>query len=221
MKIHSDTLTTTDVQRAFNSAQALGKIGASAFLSIDPAGSRSHARSWKIRLLAADHDRPDNKTGRRRWTNTGKRGAGSDANGYGDLSVSYAEHGYFMALVLAVDPLAWIAHYRGASDFERATRGEFPVSDSARATVEIRVDESHANGGLLFESEWRNFRLSWTGGPYAELSLISGADTVRANEPFEAVHMSGKRVESAGELARILDDKRAELRNTYPSLVSA
>lgn len=90
-------------------------------------GSRSHREAVDFQLYYAGVKVIGDG---RRWKNTGARGA-SDY-----LAATYAEHGWFMAHVYAIDPAAVFAGcYTSRDDFNRKTRNAFWLDTDGGETI--------------------------------------------------------------------------------------
>lgn len=90
-------------------------------------GSRTHREAVEFQLYYAGRKVPGDG---RRWKNTGARGA-SDS-----LAATYAEHGWFMANVYAIDPAAVFAGtYANRDDFNRKTRNAFWLDVDGGETI--------------------------------------------------------------------------------------
>jgi hypothetical protein len=118
MRIHSDTLTRSDLRDALAEANLDG-----VWLDLcDQGGSRSRAHGFTVRLAA------NPMPGRRRPRNSGKYGA---EDGTYEVAATWAEHGMWMARIFQRDPNAIVAHYKGEDHFHALTKYAFCVEVSA------------------------------------------------------------------------------------------
>jgi hypothetical protein len=118
MRIHSDTLTADDIEKA-----ALQVADVSPIIE-GPKRSRKRAQAFEVALRGH-----------------GKRHVRPPANG--DVSMGYAatwhDWGWFLALVYDADPNAWIPYYGSVETFDAATKCQFadvihlPNADDQRA----------------------------------------------------------------------------------------
>lgn len=114
MKIHTDTETLIIVNRAFRAARAAGQIGPDVYTDkLIQAGSRTRRYAADVHLASStggpgtDHPRRPNS-------------GGYGADGSRDLyAATYAEWGWFIAHVFAIDPDAVVGPYKGIDDFHR------------------------------------------------------------------------------------------------------
>ena len=115
MRIHSDLLFITDLDRAMENAEH--KAPNVTLHVIGSHSSRSHKKAYEVALRGhgARHTRPPN-TGFRGGPSTGERAASRD------------DWGWFMAEVFARDPGAWFGPYKTYNGFHRATDGKYHVS---------------------------------------------------------------------------------------------
>lgn len=88
---------------------------------LEQAGSRSHARKVRVHLGSSSDTTPDGK--KRRWSNSGKRGAG------GFRAATYDEWGHFLARVFAADYTARCSQYYSRDDFHKKTDGKYKLSE--------------------------------------------------------------------------------------------
>lgn len=93
-------------------------------------GSRSHRAAVEFQLYYAGQKVPGDG---RRWKNTGQVGAGNL------LAATYAEHGWFLAHVFAIDPAAQLGDarngYANRDEFNRKTRNEFWLDTDGGETI--------------------------------------------------------------------------------------
>lgn len=114
MRIHSDRLTTIDIKKVLNEAQASNRVPADVgFVVLSPHGSRSRKRAWEVQLgSSSPNTRLDGKE--RRYTHSGEH-----------FAASYDEWGWFIAELFAVDTHAIVGPYTGSADFHAATDYRF------------------------------------------------------------------------------------------------
>jgi hypothetical protein len=124
--IHTDSLTINDLKDALIGT-GLTRRGVNFDYDrpVSAHGSRKRARRIDFYLVATD-------THGRRWTNSGKRGAGTDK------AATWLEWGALIAELYHRDPDALVAYYGPPEDFIRSTRrGPSNVkADDIPATVE-------------------------------------------------------------------------------------
>lgn len=106
MRIHSDILTETDIER---STSAMGMRGVYTE-KLETRGSRSRARSFDVKLSG--------RSGR--WTNSGTSGAET-----GNRAATWDEWGMFIGALFAIDPLAIIGMYPDGKTFHEVTFDRF------------------------------------------------------------------------------------------------
>ena len=106
MRIHTDTLTSTDIYAA---TRAAGMTGVSATFTSH--GSRKRDHAFNVNLTGTS-SRP---------LNTGKYGADQS----GDTAATWDEWGMFLAALYAVDPDMDATYYADAADFHRQTGDRF------------------------------------------------------------------------------------------------
>lgn len=115
MKLHSNTLTWSDVHDALKSTQKAGLVdSAVGFEMLDSKGSRSHSHAFEIQLgWYGEKVKGDG----RRFKNTGNGGA--DVYVY---AATYDEWGHFIAELMERDRNATFGSYKGYQVFHEATR---------------------------------------------------------------------------------------------------
>jgi hypothetical protein len=121
MWIHTDALD-DDLFAALPEGVALmGYVG-----FLEEAGSRTHARKVRVHLGSDSETTPDGKT--RKWSNSGKRGAG------GYRAATYDEWGWFLAALFEADPTAKTDGnaYDGIDDFHAKTEGKYKRKSEAQ-----------------------------------------------------------------------------------------
>lgn len=117
MKLHSDTLTESDVRDAMQKAKDRGGVDRLVvFETLSARGSRSHKYSYEIRLEWLG---TKVKGDGRRFTNSGNGGA-SDT-----YAAFYSEWGWFLAEVFDMDENAMLDRYKGRDSFHEITRHAF------------------------------------------------------------------------------------------------
>lgn len=117
MKLHSDTLTVSDVQDAMKRAKDRGGVDRLVcFDTLAPRGSRSRKNGFEVRLEWVG---TKVKGDGRRFTNSGNGGA-SDT-----YAAFYEEWGWFLAEVFDMDPDAKLDRYEGRDSFHQLTRHAF------------------------------------------------------------------------------------------------
>lgn len=118
MKLHTD-LTGPEVIAALTEAKRQGVIaGHIELMEFKQEGSRSHQRSFRLRLGTRTRD-----AAHHRYANTGQWGASR-----GPVPVyaaTFDEWGWFYAEILRRDPSAWCGQYRGVVAFKQATDGKY------------------------------------------------------------------------------------------------
>jgi len=123
MRLHTK-LTHEQIHRAMDAAKSSGRVDSEVwFDKIDAFGSRKRDRAFEIKLR---WDGVKEKGDGRRWTNSGNRGADSEANGGdGHYAATYDEWGWFIAELFSQDPEAIFGTYDGIKGFEAATQSKF------------------------------------------------------------------------------------------------
>jgi hypothetical protein len=111
MRIHTDILTSTDVQAAANFAARAGH-GKVYVESLAAHGSRKRRQAWEVKLTG------DGTVSRRR-PNGGTYGA---ADAY---AATWDSWGWFIAFLFAYDPAAVAGPYDGVDDFHGKTGHKF------------------------------------------------------------------------------------------------
>jgi hypothetical protein len=106
MRIHTDKLTSTDLQ------QVLTETDVSLYV-LGESGSRSHRRAFDIAL------RGSGKRHTKR-PNTGVFGANSN-----EYAATYDDWGHFLAGLFTLDASAKAGPYKGVEDFHSTTKGKF------------------------------------------------------------------------------------------------
>jgi hypothetical protein len=119
MLIYTDNLSTADVRAAF--AESLDQ---GVYLELHgPMKSRKRARRFVVKLSAdPGYDRWGTK---RRWANSGTRGAATPNNGYagepiGEKATTFDEWGVFIAALFDRDPGAIVGQYDSPGELRRA-----------------------------------------------------------------------------------------------------
>jgi len=96
--------------------------------TLEQAGSRTHERKVRIHLGSDSATTPDGQ--KRRWSNSGVRGAG------GYRAATYDEWGWFLAALFDADPTArCVNSYDGRADFHRVTHGKYRT----RLDINVRI----------------------------------------------------------------------------------
>jgi hypothetical protein len=114
MKLHSDTLTVTDIREAFATARRKGLIvGGIELLTLEEKGSRTRANGFEIRLGA---DYSDGIHKRKTNDNTG------------NYAATYDEWGWFIAELFDKDVDAVFGTYKGQTGFDADTRYKFVLT---------------------------------------------------------------------------------------------
>lgn len=117
MKLHTDTLTESDIRDALQKAKELGGVdGLVVFSELNERGSRSRKGAFEVRLEWCG---TKVKGDGRRLTNSGSHGAGQD------YAAFYSEWGWFLAEVFDMDPEATLDRYDGRDSFHQITRHQF------------------------------------------------------------------------------------------------
>lgn len=119
MKMHSDTLTESDIRDALKRAKDLGQVDRlTNFEVLDARGSRTRKNGFEIRLAwYGEKVKGDG----RRWTNTGHSGA--DTGGF--YAAKYDEWGWFIDELFNADPNMVFGHYKDRDTFDTMTRNAF------------------------------------------------------------------------------------------------
>jgi hypothetical protein len=113
MKLHSDTLTLTDIREAFTSQYRSGNIvGGIEFITLEERGSRTRANGFEIRLGSEYADGIH-----KRKTNDNS----------GNYAATYDEWGWFISELFAKDPDAVFGNYKGLADFDVQTSYKYGV----------------------------------------------------------------------------------------------
>lgn len=110
MRIHTDTLTSTDLY----SAAMIARVD----LDLTINGSRSRERAFNVTLTGESKRRP----------NSGQRGAGDD------YAATWDQWGIFLAVLFYVDPSMVTPYYADANVFDQRTAGRFRSRDVERVT---------------------------------------------------------------------------------------
>ncbi|UDL16708.1 hypothetical protein SEA_ATUIN_315 [Arthrobacter phage Atuin] len=123
MRLHSNTLTDSDIRDSIQAAKDAGKIDRLVGFEIfDDKGSRTRAKAWEIQLgWYGDKVRGDG----RRWKNTGKSGADSYGNGGGCYAATYDEWGWFIAELYKRDANLVFGHYKTRELFNDYTKNAY------------------------------------------------------------------------------------------------
>jgi hypothetical protein len=121
MRLHSDTLTESDVRDALDRAKRRGHVDRLVvFSELVGRGSRTRKNGFEIRLeWLGDKQKGDG----RRYTNSGNGGAGTSA-----YAALYSEWGWFIAELFDKDADAVFGNYKGRDDFDNQTRWQFEIS---------------------------------------------------------------------------------------------
>jgi hypothetical protein len=128
MRLHTNTHTWRSVHEALGRAIAKGKVAEHVMLdTCAEYRSQSRARGIEIQLGTYDKEPGDG----RRWTNSGNRGANSDANqGTGLYAATWDEWGWFLAELFDADPEAKCDRYDGRFEFQRITKNAYLLDQS-------------------------------------------------------------------------------------------
>lgn len=114
MKLHTNTLTRSDIREALAESKAAGFVDAAVgFEMLEDKGSRSHSHAFEVQLgWYGEKIKGDG----RRYKNTGKNGA--------DIvyAATYDEWGQFIAELMERDRDAVFGTYKGYDGFHEATR---------------------------------------------------------------------------------------------------
>jgi hypothetical protein len=111
MKIHSDTLTFLDIQQAVPRGCFLANFYHDGRLcDIVEAGSRSHKRSFIVRLSGTSKSTMDTRN-----------------MPEPEKAATYDEWGYFLAALFSKDESAKMGVYKDAADFDFKTGHAFPL----------------------------------------------------------------------------------------------
>jgi hypothetical protein len=118
MRLHSDTLTESDVRDALARAVRRGHVDALVnFSELAERGSRTRKNAFEIRLeWLGDKQKGDG----RRYTNGGNSGA--DTASYGAF---WGEWGWFISELYSIDPNLIFGHYKTREIFDTVTRYQF------------------------------------------------------------------------------------------------
>jgi hypothetical protein len=115
MRIHTDSLTSTDIAAAANFAGRAGH-GRVYLDAITSHGSRKRRQAWEVKLTG------DGTVSRRR-TNGGTRYA--DHGSERDYAATWDSWGWFIAFLFSIDPAAVVGPYDGVETFHRLTGHKF------------------------------------------------------------------------------------------------
>jgi hypothetical protein len=117
MKLHSDTLTESDVREALQNAKDRGGVDRLVvFSELNARGSRKRKGGFEVRLEWCGFKV---KGDGRRFVNSGSRGAGQD------YAAFYSEWGWFIAELFAKDSEMIFDRYDGEENFHESTRHAF------------------------------------------------------------------------------------------------
>lgn len=128
MRLHTSALDWHTLHDALVRAKTAGHIPSHVHIE-HLAEYRSTKRSagFEIRLGTYEKTKGDG----RRWTNSGRRGANSDANyGTGLHAATWDEWGWFLAEVFDADPEAIVDRYDGQADFDATTKYKYLLGAS-------------------------------------------------------------------------------------------
>ena len=118
MKLHTDTLTRTDLRLILKAEKKAGRIADTVFFKVlTEHGSRFRRGSLEIQLASPTKDVGDDRR-------TGRGGSHANGDGY---AATFEEWGYLLAAVFSADEIALAGPYSGAFDFDAKTGGKFPV----------------------------------------------------------------------------------------------
>jgi hypothetical protein len=111
MKLHSDTLTTTDIRAALATARRKGHVtGGIELLTLEEKGSRSRANGFEVRL-GSDYADGIHK----RRTNDGTQ----------NYAATWHEWGWFIVELFELDANLTFGHYKSENEFHAQTRYAF------------------------------------------------------------------------------------------------
>lgn len=118
MKLHTDILTSMNIDEALNRAKEAGKVTRDIyFVQKNGAGSRSRRAGYEIQL--GTDDKTSGPTNSRRFKNSGWTGADTV------YAATYDEWGWFIAQLFEVDPDAIFGNYKGVEDFHEQTKNAY------------------------------------------------------------------------------------------------
>lgn len=123
MKLHTDTLTISDMHRALTAT-----VPAATLEAVEQ-GSRSRARGVTFRIAA------DARPGRRR-RDDGRYGAEDAFMPAYTYAATWDEHGAFFARLFTLDPEAIIGPYKGRADFNRQTAYKYAAPECSAISRE-------------------------------------------------------------------------------------
>ena len=141
MRIHTDTLTYSDVYDSLAAAIGADKVACSVVLeTLSEHGSRSRKRAFEFALEASEKQKGDG----RRPRNSGNRGARS-----GQFAATWSEHGWFFFHLFLRDPNAIVGSYNGVEAFNAETFSVFTTefladSQDSRLLADKRRREQFA-----------------------------------------------------------------------------
>jgi len=119
MRLHTNTLTTTQLYTTLNRAENAGLIASSVYFEIlEDKGSRSRDHAFEIQLGSTEKVKGD----KRGYKNSGHDGASTV------WAATYAEWGYFITGLFELDPEATFGPYKGREDFRRQTTFNFAAT---------------------------------------------------------------------------------------------
>lgn len=122
MRLHSNEHSWDSIHRALATQKGLGNVAHSVYIDkCEPHGSRSHDKAFEVHLACDEKVKGD----KRFWTNSGNRGANSEANGTGTYAATYDEWGYFIAQLFDVDPQMKFGTYTDHDQFHRVTEYKY------------------------------------------------------------------------------------------------
>ena len=111
MKLHSDSLTVSDIREALATARRKGNVtGGIKLLTLDQQGSRSRANGFEVRLGS---DYADGIHKRKTNDNTG------------NYAATWAEWGWFIVELFMLDNDLTFGQYKSLEDFHGQTRYAF------------------------------------------------------------------------------------------------
>lgn len=114
MKLHADKITLTNVYDALFAAKAAGKITEDVhFVVLHKSPSRSRRHGYEIQL--GTDDKTTGPTRSRHYKNSGHSGAASV------YAATYAEWGWLIAELFAINPDATFGPYKGIDSFNTQT----------------------------------------------------------------------------------------------------
>lgn len=120
MRIHSDILTPELLRKCLSEDERFKGTGA-AIWRLNEHGSRKRARAFEVRIGADAGQDIHGKTRRPSMGGGYYHPHNVGDEDYTEKALTYAEWGFFLANVYAIDPNAHCTYYKNAEDFNKQT----------------------------------------------------------------------------------------------------